>query len=410
MNCRHCSKKLEHSFIDLGSSPPSNSFLSKNAMKSSEKWYPLNILVCNNCWLVQTEDFVSAKEMFSPEYAYFSSYSTSFLEHCELFVNQMIERFDLSNQSMFVEVASNDGYLLQYVLKSGVPCYGIEPTHNTAKAARDKGIEVFENFFGEEFALKIVSKKDKADFMCANNVLAHVPDINDFVKGFKNLLKPHGVVTFENPHLLNLINGNQFDTIYHEHYSYLSLTSVNKILSTNGLTLFDVEEIPTHGGSLRYYAQISKTGIHAINENVKKIQDKEDFHGLNNLKFYKNFQIKTEKIKTDFLHFLISQKNNNKKVIAYGAAAKGNTMLNFCGIRKDLLSYVVDKNPSKQNMFTPGSRIPIYNESLIKIDKPDFIVILPWNLQSEIMQQLSYIKQWNGKFVVVIPNLEIIFK
>ena len=408
MNCRHCSKNLEHSFIDLGSSPPSNSFLSSTAMKSMEKWYPLNILVCNNCWLVQTEDYVIADEMFSPEYAYFSSYSTTFLEHCESFVNQMIEKFSLSSRSMFVEVAANDGYLLQYVSKSGVPCYGIEPTHNTAIAARDKGIEIFENFFGEEFSLDLVSKKGKADFMCANNVLAHVPDINDFLKGFKNLLKPHGVVTFENPHLLNLVIENQFDTIYHEHYSYLSLTSVNNILSTNGLTLFDVQEIPTHGGSLRYYAQISETGIHPINDNVKKIKDKEDLHGLNNINFYKNFQIKAEKIKRDFIDFLISQKNKNKKVIGYGAAAKGNTMLNYCGIKKDLLSYIVDKNPSKQNMFTPGSRIPIYDENIIKIDKPDFIVIFPWNLKSEITKQLSYVKQWDGKFVVVIPSLEII--
>ena len=408
MNCRHCSKNLEHSFIDLGSSPPSNSFLSCTAMKSMEKWYPLNILVCNNCWLVQTEDYVIADEMFSPEYAYFSSYSTTFLEHCESFVNQMIEKFSLSSRSMFVEVAANDGYLLQYVSKSGVPCYGIEPTHNTAIAARDKGIEIFENFFGEEFSLDLVSKKGKADFMCANNVLAHVPDINDFLKGFKNLLKPHGVVTFENPHLLNLVIESQFDTIYHEHYSYLSLTSVNNILSTNGLTLFDVQEIPTHGGSLRYYAQISETGIHPINDNVKKIKNKEDLHGLNNINFYKNFQIKAEKIKRDFIDFLISQKNKNKKVIGYGAAAKGNTMLNYCGIKKDLLSYIVDKNPSKQNMFTPGSRIPIYDENIIKIDKPDFIVIFPWNLKREITKQLSYVKQWDGKFVVVIPSLEII--
>jgi SAM-dependent methyltransferase len=309
---------------------------------------------------------------------------------------------------MVVEVASNDGYLLQYVMKAGIPCYGIEPTRNTAEAAKKKGIKVVEKFFGLKTALELVSKNRKADLMCANNVLAHVPDINDFISGFTTLLKPDGVVTFENPHLLNLVNGNQFDTIYHEHYSYLSVTSLKKIFLANGLTLFDVEELPTHGGSLRYYAQNSLTGVRSIKDNVKKIQDIEDHFGLNSLDFYTGFQEKSEIIKRNFLNFLINQKNLNKKVIAYGAAAKGNTILNFCGIRKDLISYIVDKNPSKQQMYSPGSRIPIYSENKIIKDKPDFIVILPWNLKNEIMEQLSYAKEWGAKFVIVIPNIQIL--
>ena len=407
MNCRHCLNKLKHSFIDLGSSPPSNSFLNMKAMKSSEKWYPLNILVCDNCWLVQTEDFVKADEMFSADYAYFSSFSSSFLKHCKTYVNKMIKKFNLSSKSIFVEVAANDGYLLQYVIESGIPCYGIEPTRSTAEAARKKGIEIIENFFGVETALELASKNRKADLICANNVLAHVPDINDFVSGFTTLLKPEGVVTFENPHLLNLVNDNQFDTMYHEHYSYLSVTSVKKIFSTNGLTLFDVEEIPTHGGSLRYYAQNSITGIQPISENVKKIQYIEDEFGLNSMEFYNGFQEKAEIIKRNFLDFLIKQKKQNKKVVAYGAAAKGNTLLNFCGIRKDLISYIIDKNPIKQNKFSPGSRIPIYDEKKMKVDKPDFIVILPWNLKKEIMEQLIYSREWGAKFVIVIPGIQI---
>jgi 2-polyprenyl-3-methyl-5-hydroxy-6-metoxy-1,4-benzoquinol methylase len=407
MNCRHCDKKLEFSMLDLGSSPPSNSFLSNETINQPEKWYPLNILVCENCWLVQTEDFVDAHEMFSDDYAYFSSYSGSFLKHCESFVSQMIKRFDLTSESLFVEVAANDGYLLQYVLKSGIPCYGVEPTENTANEARKKGIKIIQSFFGEETALNLSSKNLKADFMCANNVLAHVPNINDFVKGFQALLNPTGVATFENPHLLNLINENQFDTVYHEHYSYLSVTSVNKIFASNGLTLFDVQEIPTHGGSLRYFAQNSQTGIYPISKNVKTILNKEKKYGINKVEFYKDFQDRAEKIKLNLLSFLIDQKDKGKKVIAYGAAAKGNTLLNYCGIKSNLLEYIVDKNPSKQNMYTPGTRIPIYNIDKIKIDKPDFILILPWNLKNEIINQLFYVKQWDAKFVTAIPTLEI---
>ena len=407
MNCRHCNKKLGFSMLDLGSSPPSNSFLSGETINHPEKWYPLNILVCENCWLVQTEDFVDAHEMFSDDYAYFSSYSVSFLNHCESFVSQMIKRFDLTSECLFVEVAANDGYLLQYVMKSGIPCYGVEPTESTAKVARSKGIKIIQSFFGEKTALNLASKNLKADFMCANNVLAHVPDINDFLKGFKALLNPTGVATFENPHLLNLINENQFDTVYHEHYSYLSATSVDKIFTSNGLTLFDVQEIPIHGGSLRYFAQNSITGIHTISESVKNILNKEKKHGVNKIEFYHDFQLRAEKIKMDLLSFLIEQKNKGKKVVAYGAAAKGNTLLNYCGIKSDLLEYIVDNNPSKQNMYAPGSRIPIFNSDKIKKDKPDFILILPWNLKDEIIFQLSYVKKWKAKFVTVIPSLDI---
>ena len=408
MNCRHCLNELEHSFINLGTSPPSNAFVSLDNLKSFEKWYPLNVLVCDKCWLVQTEDFVQADEMFSPDYAYFSSFSTSFLKHCKSYVNDMVERFKLNSNSLVVEVAANDGYLLQYFIKSDIPCYGIEPTHNTAEAAREKGIEIIESFFGLKTAKQLELNKNKADLMCANNVLAHVPDINDFVSGFTLLLKPNGVVTFENPHLLNLIKEKQFDTIYHEHYSYLSVISVKEIFLTNGLTLFDVEQLPTHGGSLRYFGQKTDSGKHPISPNVNKLISIENAAGLNDLTFYKGFQLEAEIIKRDFVEFLINAKKNKKKVSGYGAAAKGNTMLNYSGIRSDLISFIVDLNPEKQNKYTPGSRIPIVNENFLIKEKPDYIVIFPWNLQSEIIDQLNYVRDWGCKFVILIPELKII--
>jgi SAM-dependent methyltransferase len=408
MNCRHCLNELEHSFINLGTSPPSNAFVSLNDLKSFEKWYPLNVLVCDKCWLVQTEDFVQANEMFSPDYAYFSSFSTSFLMHCESYVNNMVERFKLNSNSLVVEVAANDGYLLQYFIKLGISCYGIEPTHNTAEAAREKGIEIIESFFGLKTAKQLKLNKNKADLMCANNVLAHVPDINDFVSGFTLLLKPNGVVTFENPHLLNLIKEKQFDTIYHEHYSYLSVTSVKKIFLTNGLTLFDVEQLPTHGGSLRYFGQKTDSGKHPISPSVHKLISIENAAGLNDLKFYKGFQLEAEIIKREFVEFLINAKKNGKKISGYGAAAKGNTILNYSGIRSDLISFIVDLNPAKQNKYTPGSRIPIVNENFLIKEKPDYIVIFPWNLKSEIIDQLNYVRDWGCEFVILIPELKII--
>jgi len=407
MKCRHCDTELTNTFIDLGSSPPSNSYLTEQTMNEPEKWYPLKVLICDHCWLVQTEDFVGVGEMFSEDYAYFSSFSTSWLEHAEKYVEQMSSRFNLTNDSTVVEVAANDGYLLQFVMGKGIPCYGIEPTHSTAQAAREKGIEIIEDFFGVVKAEELAKQGRQADLTAANNVLAHVPDINDFVKGFSILLKPDGIATFEFPHLLNLVEQNQFDTIYHEHYSYLSLTAVQAIFDENGLSVFDVEELSTHGGSLRIYAQRSDTGQHKDTEAVALLQQKEDGSGMNNVNFYQGFQEKIEKVKTDFLSFLLSAKQQGKSVAGYGAAAKGNTMMNYAGVRPDLISYVVDRNPAKQNKYMPGSRIPIVSEEYLIKDKPDYVVILPWNLKDEVMEQMKYIRDWDGKFAIAVPELLI---
>jgi len=377
-------------------------------MRASEKWYPLKVLVCNHCWLVQTDDFVDSDEMFSEDYAYFSSYSSSWLEHAKAYANNMVTRFHLTNQSNVVEVAANDGYLLQYVKEHDIPCYGIEPTHSTAVSAREKGIEIIEDFFGEQKAIDLANQGRQVDLSVANNVLAHVPNINDFVKGFAILLKPQGVATFEFPHLLNLVEHNQFDTIYHEHFSYLSLSSVQTIFLANGLSIFDVEELPTHGGSLRIYAQNSDTGKQPVSSTVNNLKMCEEKAGINSLKYYQGFQGKAEKVKLDFLDFLIHAKKDGKKVAAYGAAAKGNTLMNFAGIRPDLISYVVDKNPIKQGKYMPGSRIPIKDEQYLKDDNPDYVVILPWNLKNEIMNQLDYIKQNSGQFVLFVPVLDIV--
>ncbi len=408
MKCRHCGSVLAQPFIDLGSSPPSNAYLTDKTLTEPEKWYPLKIMVCDHCWLVQTEDFVGAGEMFSEEYAYFSSFSTSWLAHAERYVNEMAERFHLGDSSCVVEVAANDGYLLQYVKNKAIPCYGIEPTHSTAEAARQKGIEIREDFFGVELAEKLVAEGRSADVTAANNVLAHVPDINDFVAGFTVLLKSQGVATFEFPHLLNLVQQSQFDTIYHEHYSYLSLTAVTKIFTANGLTVFDVQQLPTHGGSLRVFAQRTDSGSQSVGASVEKLLQQEREAGMQSLPFYQGLQQRAEKIKIDLLAFLIEAKKQGKRVAAYGAAAKGNTLLNYCGVRSDLLAFVVDKNPAKQNKYMPGSRIPIVAEGVIAAEKPEYLVILPWNLKNEVMQQLSYVKTWGGQFVIAVPDLEVL--
>ncbi|MCW7490391.1 class I SAM-dependent methyltransferase [Leptospira meyeri] len=396
--------------IDLGSSPPSNAYLTETKLHEPEKWFPLRVLVCESCWLVQTEDFASADELFDSEYAYFSGFSSSWLEHSMTYVNQMISLFDLNHDSHVVEVAANDGYLLQYVKANKIPCTGIEPTASTAKAAREKGIDIVEDFFGVNLANQLVSQGKQADLTVANNVLAHVPDINDFVSGFSILLKPNGVATFEFPHLMKLVSENQFDTIYHEHFSYLSFIAVNKIFSSNGLKIFDVEELPTHGGSLRIYAQRSDTGKRAVGERVDALLKTEENLQMNVSSYYHGFQVKAEKVKDDLLDFLIEAKRKGKKVAAYGAAAKGNTLLNFAGIRQDLISFVVDRNPSKQGKFLPGSRIPIVNEEFLKSAKPDYVIILPWNLKSEVMQQLKVSDTWKHQYVIAIPELKIINK
>jgi SAM-dependent methyltransferase len=408
MKCRHCSSELKHTFVDLGSSPPSNAYLSKEALKEPEQWYPLKVMVCDHCLLVQTEDFVKVDTMFASDYAYFSSYSTSWLDHAKDYVEKVSSKFYLNSNSIVVEIAANDGYLLQYIKDKNIPCYGIEPTHSTAQAAREKGIEVVEDFFGVDVASRLEKQGRQADLMIANNVLAHVPDINDFVQGFSILLKPNGIATFEFPHVLNLMNNNQFDTIYHEHYSYLSFTAVCNIFDFNGLAVFDVEQIPTHGGSLRVFAQLSDSGSYKVNTNVVDLLEKEDRAGMNSINTYRGFQEQAEDIKNNFLSFLIKTKNNGHSVVGYGAAAKGSTLLNFSGVRPDLLPYVVDKSEAKKDKFMPGSRVPIMSETQLKKDKPDYIVIFPWNIQDEVIEQLAYVKKWGGKFVVFIPFMRVI--
>lgn len=407
MNCRHCHAPLTLPLIDLGSAPPSNAYLTKSTLTTPEKWFPLKVLVCTDCWLVQTEDYTGAEELFDSEYAYFSSFSSSWLKHAEQYVDQMVNRFDLCSKSNVVEIAANDGYLLQYAKAKNIPCLGVEPTASTAKAAREKGIETIEEFFGVSLAEKLAANDKQADLAAANNVLAHVPDINDFVSGFVTLLKPNGVATFEFPHLLQLIQNTQFDTIYHEHFSYLSLTAVNHIFDNNGLQVFDVEELPTHGGSLRVYAQRKDTGNHSKRHSVNEMLGKELTVGMKEPHYYENFQTKANKIKDDLLQFLIEAKRSNKTVMAYGAAAKGNTLLNYAGIRPDLLPTVVDLNPNKQNKYMPGSRIPIVNESYIKNSQPNYVLILPWNLRDEVQEQLSYIREWGGQFLTAVPNLQV---
>lgn len=408
MKCRHCATELTLPLIDLGSAPPSNAYLTKQTLKTPEKWYPLSVLVCQECWLVQTEDYAGAEELFDAEYAYFSSFSTSWLQHAKQYVDDVVSRFSLDSKSHVIEVAANDGYLLQFVKDKGIPCLGIEPTASTAAAARAKGIEIAEEFFGVAYAEKLVKEGRQADLTAANNVLAHVPDINDFVAGFAVLLKPQGVATFEFPHLMQMILNNQFDTIYHEHFSYLSLTAVKQIFEHNGLSVFDVQELPTHGGSLRVFAQRKDTGLHQTAEGVAKLLSRELAIGMKEESYYVGFQQRANRVKHDLIDFLIKAKFEGKKVIAYGAAAKGNTLLNYAGIRPDLLPLVVDLNPAKQSKFLPGSRIPIFDEAVIRLEKPAYVLIMPWNLRDEVMDQLDYINEWNGRFVTAVPMLEIL--
>jgi SAM-dependent methyltransferase len=407
MKCRHCHSELSLSFIDLGAAPPSNAYLTLSRLATPEKHYPLRVLVCTECWLVQTEDYANADELFAADYAYFSSFSSSWLAHAEHYVDSMINRFALSADALVIEIAANDGYLLQYVKDRGIHCLGIEPTTSTANAARAKGIDIVEDFFGVALAQTLVAQGKAADLTAANNVLAHVPDINDFVSGFALLLKPAGVATFEFPHLLRLVADNQFDTIYHEHYSYLSLTAVQRIFADNGLQVFDVEALSTHGGSLRVYAQRSDVSERAISQNVARLLAQETEAGITTPAFYSGFQARANKVKDDFVSFLITAKREGKSVAAYGAAAKGNTLLNYAGVRPDLLPYVVDRNPAKQHKFLPASRIPIVDEIQLQHTKPDYVVILPWNLRTEITAQLAYIREWGGQFVTAVPYLTV---
>lgn len=407
MKCRHCGSELNLPLVDLGSAPPSNAYLTERTLHAPEKWFPLRVLVCETCWLVQTEDFSQAHELFDANYAYFSGFSSSWLAHSERYVADMVARLDLGPASHVVEVAANDGYLLQYVQARGIPCTGVEPTASTAAAARAKGIDIVQDFFGARLAGELVALGKQADLTAANNVLAHVPDINDFVAGFAILLKPQGVATFEFPHLMRLVDENQFDTIYHEHYSYLSLTAVDRIFAANGLAVFDVDELPTHGGSLRVHAQRADSGRRPRTEAVAALLDREVRAGMRKAGYYADFQIRTDRVKNDFLSFLLDAKRRGMRVAGYGAAAKGNTLMNYAGVRPDLLAFVVDRNPAKQGKFMPGSRIPIVEESRLSTEKPDYVVILPWNLKDEVMAQLAYIRDWGGEFVTAVPELRV---
>jgi len=405
MKCRHCHAAVTLRLLDLGSSPPSNAYLTRETLAEAEKWFPLAVDVCTACWLVQTQE--NAAELFDQHYAYFSSTSTSWLTHAEAYVEAMTARFGLGADSNVVEVAANDGYLLQYVAERGIPCLGVEPTTSTADAARAKGIAIVEAFFGVAVAQQLVADGHAADLTAANNVLAHVPDINDFVGGFAAILKPQGVATFEFPHLARLIEGVQFDTVYHEHFSYLSLLAVSKIFAANGLQVFDVEEIPTHGGSLRVFAQRADTGIRPVEPAVARILDAEIAAGMATPGYYSGFQARADAIKDALLRFLIDARAAGKSVGAYGAAAKGNTLLNYAGVRPDLLPWVVDRSPSKAGKFMPGSRIPIVSEGHLRETRPDYILILPWNIADEVVHQLDYARQWGAQFVTAVPAIHI---
>ncbi len=409
MQCRFCKTELEHVFIDLINSPASNSFLTPEQLNEPETFYPLKVYTCHQCFLVQVDEYKKSDAIFDSNYVYFSSYSTSWLQHASNYADKMTERFGYNDESQVIEIASNDGYLLQYFLKKGIKVMGIEPTANTAEVAIGKGIKTIIEFFGVELADRLRNHWDvKADLLLGNNVLAHVPDIVDFVGGMKIILAEHGVITMEFPHLMQLVDNNQFDTIYHEHFSYLSFYTVKQIFESVGLEMFDVEELPTHGGSLRIYAKHKEDSTKTISDNVAAVLKKETDKGLNGLAYYDNFQQKALKVKLDLTQFLMDQKRAGKKVAAYGAAAKGNTLLNYCGIKNDLISFVVDANPHKQNKFLPASHIPVVNEDYLKEAKPDFVIILPWNLKDEITKQLAYINEWGAKFVIPIPSLQII--
>lgn len=408
MKCRHCQAELRLPFLDLGHAPPSNAYLSVSALRGPETWFPLRILVCESCWLVQTEDHAGREALFTDDYAYFSSFSSSWLAHSRRYVDAMISRFGLNEGSMVTEIAANDGYLLQYVKAAGIPCYGVEPTASTAEAARERGIDIVQRFFGVDLGDELAVQGRAADLIAANNVLAHVPDINDFVSGFAALLKPQGVATFEFPHLLRMVQESQFDTAYHEHYSYLSLTAVSRIFQANGLSVFDVEPLSTHGGSLRVYAQRRDTGKHVVTDQVARTLGEEQQAGMTTPAFYTRFQEEAERVKNDLLAFLVQLRRAGKRIAAYGAAAKGNTLLNFAGVRPDLLPYVVDLNPAKQDKYLPGSHIPIVAEARLREDQPEYILVLPWNLKTEVSAQLDYARrEWHAKLVTAIPSLSI---
>jgi SAM-dependent methyltransferase len=407
MNCRHCNTKLKLSLIDLGSAPPSNAYLTEKTLHAPEKWLPLRVSVCENCWLVQTEDYIHADKLFGPDYAYFSSTSSSWLDHSMHYVEKITQQLELGSESLVIEVASNDGYLLKNFVAANIPCLGIEPTDSTADVAEAQSIPVLRKFFGEALGKQLVEDGKQADLIVGNNVYAHVPDINDFTAGLKATLKDDGTITLEFPHLLNLIEKNQFDTIYHEHFSYLSLYTVRKIFFTQGLRIYDVEQLPTHGGSLRIYGCHHESHI-TESPAVQKILQLEQQYGLQQSDTYQNFQQRADKVKNDLLCFLIQQKQAGKTVVAYGAAAKGNTLLNYAGIKPDLLPFVCDAAPAKQGKYMPGSQIPILTLDALEKKKPDYVLVLPWNIVEEVKRHLASDNIFKGSFVTAVPQLRII--
>ncbi len=405
--CRFCGADLRCTFVDLGMSPLCETYPSAAEINHGEMFYPLHVFVCEKCFLVQLEEFESPQNIFS-DYLYFSSYSDSWLKHCEKYTAKVTERFGLGPQSFVVEVASNDGYLLQYFVKKGVPVLGIEPAANVAKVAVEKGVPSLARFFGTQLALELAGRGKTADLIIGNNVLAQVPDINDFVEGLKLLLKPHGVLTLEFPHLTRLIEHNEFDTIYHEHFSYFSMLATRSILEAHGLKIFDVEEIPSHGGSLRVYASRVEDPTHTVQPSVELLIQAEKKSGLDSIAGYQGFARQVKETKMALLEFLLAAASAGKTVAGYGAPGKSATLLHYCGIGKDLIQYTVDRSPHKQGRFLPGTHIPIFHPDRIQETKPDYVIVLPWNLKDEIIQQLQYIREWGGRFVVPIPKVEIL--
>lgn len=406
MLCRHCQQPLRHTFLDLGYAPPSNAYLGVDDLNRPEVYFPLKIKVCDHCWLVQTEDYAAAGELFRPDYAYFSSTSSGWLAHAKRYCEAMTDRLGLDSNSFVIEIASNDGYLLKNFVSSGVPCLGIEPTASTALAAENLGIPVLREFFGTELAKQLVRQGKQADLIAGNNVYAHVPDINDFTQGLQIALKPGGTITLEFPHVLQMIEQTQFDTVYHEHFSYLALYTVSRIFDAVGLRVFDVEQLPTHGGSLRVFG-CHHNDPRATTNAVTEMLAMETAHGLQTLATYQDFQARADRVKNDLLQFLIDQKRADKSVAAYGAAAKGNTLLNYAGVKPDLLPFVCDAAIAKQGKYMPGSHIPILPPSALEKRAPDFLVILPWNIAAEVKQQNRFLAAAGTKFVTAVPSLEI---
>lgn len=405
-SCRFCGSNLLHTFVDLGMSPLCESYLSAGQLNQMEPFYPLHAFVCEKCFLVQLQEYVSPKHIFG-EYAYFSSYSDTWLQHARAYAEMIAERVKLNKQTQVVEIGSNDGYLLQYFVAKGIPALGIDPATNVAEAAIQRGIPTIVRFFGAKTARKLAAENKRAHLLVGNNVLAQVPELNDFVQGLKILLMSHGVATLEFPHLLRLMERNQFDTIYHEHFSYFSLTTVENVFAAHGLTLFDVEELTTHGGSLRIYARHREDTTKPVAKRVTELKAREQAAGLTNIKHYFTFAEKVRETKHNLLDLLIKTKREGKSIAGYGAPGKGNTLLNYCGIRSDFLDYTVDRNPYKQGKFLPGTHVPIFSPDKITQTRPDYLLILPWNLKEEIMEQMSYIREWGCRFVVPIPELEI---